>query len=193
MSFESRPKLMILMIAISFLLTQGCTIRGGCINTVFKSIGISMDHFDNFTLSEYKNEKIIAKSGDITLIILLNKNLEKNIAIKLVNDKTAILESQYEIRDAPYPGEITKEVVCPEEFRPLKNVINNSHNIINYELYSTNRFTYGVCVQDLAFYKSFIGFFYCNKNLIKIELFVPIGKEEMYKKILINIKNIECL
>ena len=175
------------------LIAQGCIKHTTDINFIFNSLGISMKGFDDFILIENKNNRLVIQDDGAILTILANKNAEKEIATKLVEDKTIILESQYEIRDAPYPGEITKEVVCPEEFKPVKNVINNKNSLVNYQLYSTKSLTYGACAKDLIIYKAFLGFFYCDgKGLFQIEFFVPINYEEEFNETFKKISSFKC-
>ena len=183
----------IFIIILLFLITQGCSKRTTDINFIFNSFGMSMKGFNDFIVIENKNNRFVAQNNGIILTILLNENIEKKIATKLVEDKTIILESQYEIRDAPYPGEITREVVCPEEFKPVKNVINNKNSIVNYQLYSTKSLTYGACAKDLIVYKAFLGFFYCDgKGLFQIEFFVPINDEEKFNETFKKISSFKC-
>ena len=183
----------IFIIVLLFLITQGCSKRTTDTNSIFNSLGISVKGFDDFAIIENKNNRLVIQDNGIILTILLNKNIEKEIATKLIEDKTIILESQYEIRDAPYPGEITREVVCPEEFKPVKNVINNKNSIVNYQLYSTKSLTYGACAKDLIVYKAFLGFFYCDgKGLFQIEFFVPINDEEKFNEMLQKVSTFKC-
>ncbi len=164
------------------------------INVAMSDFGISIMGIEAFREIDIKNDKIMAKDNGSLLIISLNKNVNVDMAQRIVNDKIAVLESQYEIRNAPYPGEVTREVVCPEEFKPVKNIIDNQHSMANYMLYSTISFTYGVCAKDLIAYKAFFGLFYCEKrnNLVQIELFVPINNEKEFNESLKKISTFEC-
>ena len=164
------------------------------LNSVFNNIGISIKGFENFNLIENKNNRIVAHYDEAILTVLSIENIKKELARKFVNDKIAVLEAQYDIRDAPYPGDITRNVVCPEQFKPIKDAIKNEHSLVNYLLYSTKSLAYGVCVRDLVSYKSFLSFFYCdNKGLFQIEFFVPINDEKHEEKFNNTLEKISLL
>jgi hypothetical protein len=182
---------LLIVLLIQFLF--GCVKEKKKTEKELRTLGISIKGIDNFILLENKNNRLVFDSNGTLLIISVFKNLDDTSTKKLVNDKIAILESQYEVRGAPYPGEITQNIVCPEQFKPIKNIINNQYSLANYQLYSTKSLTYGVCVKDLAAYNTFLGFFYCDKKrLFQIELFVPINYEEEFSETLKKISNFKC-
>ena len=174
------------------LAAQGCKQMTN-VTLVFNSIGISLEGFEDFTVNEDNENRLAMSSNGIILTVKLNRNMGKKVADSLVSEKSAILEAQYEIRDAPYPGEITKEVVCPEEYKPIKNIVGNKHSLANYRLHSTKSFTYGACASDLVAYNSFLGFFYCDgKGLYQLELFVPVDEEGKFEEMLEKISSFDC-
>jgi len=183
----------IILIAVLIILAaQGCK-QINNINHAFNSMGVFMNGFEDFTITENKENYLAMSSNGTILTIQLNRGMQKKAADSLVSDKNAILEAQYEIRDAPYSGEVTKEVVCPEEFKPVKNAVSNRHSLANYQLYSTKRFTYGVCAGDLVAYKSFLGFFYCDgKGLFQIKIFVPMENKMKFKEMLQKASSFKC-
>ena len=195
MKMQMKSKIIIFLITPLFILffISSCKSQSRYLNPVLADIGISISGFENFILDEKENNNIVAHDGEAILTISLIKNINTVQAKRFVNEKIAVLESQYEIRNAPYQGEVTREIVCPDQFKPIQNVINNSYSLVNYKLYSTKSLTYGVCVSDLIVYRAFLGFFYCDNNrLFQIEIFVPIENERKFNETLKKFSSFEC-
>ena len=188
-NFVANLFLVNLVLVIFIVGCQSKTIKS---TIVFDRIGFSFDGSDKLIVDKYKNNKILAHKNETLYIISLFR-LNKKSALNLVLEKNAILNSQYEARDSSYPGEITKEIVCPREFKPIENIIKNGNSVSTFQVYATQRLTYGVCAEDLIFYKSFYGFFYCyGKGLFQIEIFVPKNDSKSFYEVANQISSFAC-
>lgn len=67
------------------------------------------------------------------------------------NIPTFLLESLFSPTDSPYPEVLTNVIQCPEECKPKTK---ETENGIIYTLFAGDRFTYGICAQDLVAYYS---------------------------------------
>lgn len=181
---------LLIFMLLGLLLVVGC--YGQFVNPTFNKLGISMKGFDNFVFDS-QNNRIAAHDNTTILLILPLTTLNEEQARKVVGDKSAILEGQYETRDASYLGEVTREISCPAEFKPVKNPVKSRFSMLNYQIYSTKSLTYGVCAKDLIAYRAFLGFFYCaGKGMFQIEVFVPAGDEIKFKEMLDRVSTFSC-
>jgi hypothetical protein len=111
-------------------------------------------------------ETLEAKEGDTILKVT---KIKTDAPQKYVNDKKFLLESLFSPTTSPYPGFITNVVVCPEEFKPT---MKDAENGTIYTLFAGDRFTYGICAQDLVAYDSVYGVFDCKeKGIFEVQLF----------------------
>ncbi len=180
------------IIIFALLILNGCKKQEKGLALIFSNLEISMNGFEDFVLDD-EDGRIAAHDNTTIFTIFPIKSLKAEQAKEFVDEKTTILEAQYEIRDAPYPGEITKNIVCKEEFKPVKNAVINKFSMASYKLYSTKSLTYGICVNDLITYKAFLGFFYCDgKGLFQIEAFVPIENEMKFDEVLQKVSTLNC-
>lgn len=93
---------------------------------------------------------------------------------KYIGDKRAVLESLFEQTTSPYPGVITNVIECPEKFKPKTLTIDRG---TIYTLFAGERFTYGVCADDLVAYRSLYGIFDCaRKGVFEVRLFTPLAE-----------------
>jgi len=86
--------------------------------------------------------------------------------------KSELIHGLYTNMPNPYPGLISDEIVCGEEFKP-ELVLNGTELYI--EGYVTPRRTFGACSFDLIAYRAFVRYLYCNGNLVYIKGFVPLN------------------
>ena len=177
----------------TIVILVGCQNKAQNMQKLLEDIGIYIETLDNFSVDSKDNNKVIAHRDDIIFMLTVFSGLDNLLFKKYINEKAAMIESLYEIRGAPYPGEITQEIICPEEFKPVKNKVQNNFSLGNYVLFASKRLTYGVCAKDLANYKSFIGYFNCNNDkLFQIEFFVPVDRQAEFENMLDAIANLKC-
>ena len=121
---------------------------------------------------DFKVTKISAKHENIIARIELVENIEEREAQLYTEDKKTSIESIFLSEPAHYPGIITRNVECPDEFQPIRGI---KDGVSYYILYASERFSYGVCSRDEVRYRSLIGFLYCPQNgvFIEMKLFFP--------------------
>lgn len=106
-----------------------------------------------------------------------------------IQEKMFFINTLYREIHSPYPGQISNKIGCSDEFTPIKF---NNTPYDYYQIYASDRLTYGVCSWDLVKYKSILYFYYCedNKELFQLELFINTSKNlEDYTD---NLKKLRC-
>ena len=151
-----------------------------------------MEGIDDFTLVKNRVRnvggkeviKATFKKDEETIYIERFDDIEKTFANTYINDKVTSINSLFLPQDAPYPGVITKHQVCPKEFHPLYNesIEDDSRKVI-YEIFSNERFTYGICSEDLIAYNAILSYLYCDttKKLFTFEIFIPYSPDNTSK------------
>lgn len=161
-----------------------------------KDINIDIQNIDKFKLVDiYKNEddtitNIEAKKGNAIIKIKYIKEIDKESSEEYKDYQLEMLNSVYEPIKSPYPGRITREIVCPEELKPVE-VNNNDTNSQYYIMYSTSRYSYGACSWDSIKYRVIFLFRYCEnkKELYQVEFFVPLKEfNKSYEKMAESIR-----
>ena len=127
--------------------------------------GFVFEDFFNEKTKFFEKGKLEAKRGGT--IIRITK-VATGSPRKYVEDKKFLLESLFSQTAAPYPGVITNVIECPEEFKPKIVTIQNG---TIYTLFAGERFTYGICTQDLIAYYSAYGIFECGSNVFEVSIF----------------------
>ncbi len=114
----------------------------------------------------------VARDRDRVLRLRVTYDVEPAAAAQHIAEQALLLESIFEPNLPPYPEFLTRETGCPEAFKPQKQ-----HNRLGaYHLvHASERLGYGVCTDDLAFYRAAVGDFYCreSRRVFKVEFFVP--------------------
>lgn len=163
---------------------------------VFEKLDISMDGVGDFVIRknilregrENTFWTIIAKKGQRVIKIEVIKNIAPKYADRYIEERKDMIESLYKRIPSPYPGMISKVIECSDEFKPKVVYLEiEEKNTPVYILYSTPRFTYGACVEDLIKYRGALTFIYREKEktLYRIDLFIP--RKDFDKKKVLNI------
>lgn len=135
-----------------------------------KLIGIYGDEIDTI-------KNIEAKENNISLNIKYIKGMDKEASEDYKNYQLNIINSMFKPIRSPYPGMVTRKIVCSEEFKPFE--INSAYpNSTYYLMYSTDRYSYGSCSWDSIKYRVIFLFRYCEnrKELYQVEIFVPVDE-----------------
>lgn len=131
--------------------------------------------FENFSKGKtkfFEKEKLeIRREGIIVRITKVKTSSPR----KYAEDKKFLLESLFSQTAAPYPGVITNVIECPEEFKPK---IVEAENGTMYTFFAGERFTYGICTQDLIVYYSTYGIFECKNDIFEVNVFSEKEGEE---------------
>lgn len=136
---------------------------------------------DSFEVREiYQNDKDIyralyGKNNDLLRVEIRNIKTEDQ-ANKSIDAQTARMKALFENAAAPYPGEITNEIVCDKRFKPVfaSDTINGIA-ITHFTGYLNDRLTFGACTEDQAVYRGIEALFYCKnqKKLYQLEIITP--------------------
>ena len=95
-------------------------------------------------------------------------------ATSFIENKLAVFNSIYEPKRVDYPGQYSKFIECPVEFKPLYKEAYEKNGFAKYMIsYANSNKAPGACSQDLIGYKHLYGFKYCRneKAVYEIEIF----------------------
>lgn len=167
----------------------------------FDSWQVSLEGSENFLIKSYqersfdgiKISELNAENQNQTIFVKRFSNVDADFQKKYFLDKMAELNSLFETTQAPYPGVVTRTIVCPDEFKPtVTEEENKTIESVVYVMYSNERFTYGVCSKDLIKYRAIFSLVYCKakKEIYQIEYFKL--AEEFSQNDVEKIKNFKC-
>lgn len=119
---------------------------------------------------------LVAVGGD-RLRLRVTEGLDAAAAAEIVRDERYQIANLFEDRQAPYPGELSNTLKCPENFRPVE-VTGRDDALGMVGLYANDRLTFGGCSEDLLRYKATVGFFHdpAARRLFRVEYFTPMGE-----------------
>ena len=171
--FKKRKIILLLIVFIIY----------GCANQK-SEINLKSDAFEKFSLSETKNlensELFLFSSNDGDFLRIGKRIvLDDNSADLLIEDSIVNIEAIYSNSFSAYPGEVSNEIVCSDEFKPeYKEYEKEGLTLRYYLLHSNDRFGIGVCDKDLIKYRQLIGWIYCQSNseLYEIKYFTSVDK-----------------
>jgi hypothetical protein len=80
----------------------------------------------------------------------------------------------FEDRQAPYPGQLSHTLRCPDAYRPETLAPSGEARLL-VRLYANDRMAFGGCSDDLLQYRATIGLFYDpqGERLLRLEYFTP--------------------
>ena len=131
---------------------------------------------ESFTQQTKEKNKIMADYKNQLIRLEIITGLEKESAEKHITNRRYVIDSLFLDIAAPYPDAITNTLECPDEFKPkIREIKISNFDTAYYEIFATERLTYGACSDDLIKYKTMLAWVYCEnaKNLFQIELFLP--------------------
>jgi len=162
-----------------------------------------MNYVENFTInktaqfsiSNLQIEDILSTDNSKIIKIRRFSNIDNKTFISYVQDKFLQLNSLFVSTPSPYFGIITQKIECPDEFKPKinKTITSDQNEVTYYILYTSERFTYGVCSKDLIKYKTLFTFVYCSdkKDLYQVEIFDP--PNELDNNLIEIISSFKCI
>jgi hypothetical protein len=109
------------------------------------------------------------------------QDLDADAAQTIIKDGIMGIEALYANALSPYPGDISKEIVSDNRYRPKLAEKQRRHHTYRYFLlFANERFGYGVTTPDVIKYKSLAGWLYCEAErcLYKIRYFVPAAADK---------------
>ncbi|HJX59418.1 MAG TPA: hypothetical protein VJ481_02580 [Patescibacteria group bacterium] len=194
---------------IKLLLVVGATALFLIFNHFWKCEGLrclSFTGLENYkTIEVYKNDASSYKamlsidSGEL-LRVETRYGWEPSQAQKYISSETQRIKGLFADAPAPYPGDVSNEIVCAKEYAPKYFEKNIGDTKLYYFLGNMNsRLTLGGCSPAQAVYKVQLGWIYCSqqKNLYQLEFIVPASSydknPERYEGVLVSIRCVNPL
>lgn len=140
-----------------------------------KTKGVSVDGIDKLSI-ENRGEDYVVLGGDGKRVKMKFFDLNKEKFDNYFKEQSILLKGIFEPQLPPYPEFLTKETGCGKKYKPIQKQNDFGEY---YLLYAGERFGYGVCVDDLIEYRASLGYFYCPKKEmgVQLEYFVPKNSE----------------
>lgn len=156
-----------------FLLSSKSCQRLNCINiNEDKSYKIKQVYEDNPYIFRALYEK-----GDGLLKVEIRSNSTKLESDQNIQSQITKIKGLFEDAAAPYPGEISDQIHCSDEFKPIySQKQQNGIQISYFTAFVNNRLTFGSCSADQIRYQDTMLMFYCprQKNFIQLEILLPL-------------------
>lgn len=139
-------------------------------------------HFTRFT----------ANNGTVILKVEHAKDVDVAKATQYIDEKRFGIESLYQSTPSPYPDVLTRTIECPDKFKPVLNATEDNRDSSYYILYANDRFTYGVCSEDLIKYRAVFYLVYCEQKneIYQVELFT--APEEFTDELVDMLHSFKC-
>lgn len=160
---------------------------------------LSMQGLDKFRVQEvYQDDNtayraLLSKDSDL-LRVDIRSNFTEAEANTNIQAQITKIKGLFENAASPYPGEISDEIECSDEYKPVfSEEIINGVQVSYFTGFLNSRLVLGACTEDQAVYKEIFVLFYCPKwqQFFQIELIAPKDvfnpDEEKYKQILYSI------
>lgn len=155
---------------------------------------------ESYSLTEvYQNEKdiirAIYKNQDNILKVGITYQPEKSVADKDINSQIIKTKSFYENTPSPYPGDISDEIICSDEYKPVFSEFESGIiQIHTIEGYLNERLAFGGCNDDPT-YKNLLVLFYCRsqQKIYQLEFIVDKSDTSEFKNIYDSLSNLKCI
>lgn len=148
---------------------------------------IEITDMKNYKIKQvYENNPYIFRAlyqkGESLLRLEIRKNLTKIESDDIVRSQITKTKGLFEDAAAPYPGEISDQVHCSDEFKPVySSKKQNGIDMSYFTAFVNDRLTFGSCIADQANYQDTMVMFYCPKQKISIQMEVLLPREEYLK------------
>ena len=101
----------------------------------------------------------VVKNSDVVIKIIIDKNVTLKEANLKKNNSISLLLSIFNQVNSPYPGIISNQISCSNEYHPKEIKIGLNNYLL---LYASKELNYGACSKDLIYYQSIYYYLYCN-------------------------------
>jgi len=163
--------LLVLILSTVLLWKKTCP-KYGCIN--IKGI------------EQFRTQEVYRDDNNIYRALLSNNNdyirievksaVQERLAEENIQGEIVRMKALFENALSPYPGELSNEIQCSKEFKPvLKTETINNTQVSYFTGFLNQRMVFGSCVKDQAIYKGILTLFYCpaKKQLFQLEIIAP--------------------
>lgn len=151
---------------------------------MFSSYDLSITDLSSATFYEYSS---------LTEKITINERYvaSKNQSIRFIDEQSKLFYSIFEPQRVSYPGPTTKNIICPEEFLPLKTIVDQDSYMVYYVGFANANYIWGACSKDSVVYESLHLFLYCEnkQSLFVVDYFVPYNRTSELNKF---VEGISC-
>jgi len=127
---------------------------------------------------EGRLQTALAAIGDDRLRVRVLDDHDRTSAQALSSDMRAQLLNLFGDRQAPYPGQLSQTLTCPERFLPVE-LETSGDMLLQMQVFANERFGYGGCDESLLSYRSTMGLFYFpdSEQFFQVEYFEPVQSE----------------
>lgn len=132
-------------------------------------------NFGQYNYFEFNNSEFQTQIKTIKV-----KN--KEIAQVFSTERLSLFKSVFEVRRVDYPGQYSKSIECPEEFKPKYFEREIPDGYLSYFIgYANTNKVAGACSQDLVAFRHFYGIVYCKylNQLLEIEHFADVSQKSL--------------
>ncbi len=114
----------------------------------------------------------LISSTEDRLRIRVSEGIDRAQALKLVRESRAMIDNLFADRQAPYPGQLSHTLRCPERFLPAE-VVAKGNALVMLRLFANGRLAFGGCSEDLLRYRATVAFFYDEprERLFRVDYF----------------------
>jgi len=93
------------------------------------------------------------------------------VAMAFIGDRLALFKSVFETKRVDYPGQHSRVIECPAEYKPQFAETNREDYYVAYFMgFANQNKVAGACLPDLIAYRHMYGFVYCKKQAQLFEL-----------------------
>lgn len=143
------------------------------------SLGLDLDlstsaTVDRADVEENRLVHMLVHDGDARVRIRATHDLDPAAAERRIAEARQRIDALFGERQAPYPGELSNTLKCPEAFKPVDHTPRGTaHTLVR--LYANERLAFGGCADDLLAYRVTIGQYYdpASRRLVEVEYFSP--------------------
>ncbi|MDO8551805.1 MAG: hypothetical protein Q7S03_03965 [bacterium] len=137
--------------------------------------------------------RALLSKGKNFLRVEVKSDISTQDANSYIRSEVTKMNGLFENALAPYPGQISDEIVCPGQFKPVyKSEKINNLEVTSFTGFLNQRLTFGACTEDQAVYKGRINYFYCpaKEKIFALELITP--NQDKPDEFLQEINTVRC-
>ena len=117
---------------------------------------------------------MLIEDGPARLRLRISHGLSPDEAERRIEAARQRLDSLYGERQAPYPGELSNSLKCPEAFKPVDHTpAGTAASLVR--LYANDRLAFGGCADELLTYRASVAQYYAPSQgrLVQAEYYWP--------------------
>lgn len=150
------------------------------------TVGVSLDLPPTATPLDVQEHdgvltSMLVADGDVRLRVKVTEGLSWAEAAVRAADQQAVITGLFEDHQAPYPGQLSNTLTCPDTYLPSSEVLKRGLILGALHLYANDRLAYGGCSPDLLRYRSTVAWAYdgATSRLFTLEYHIPIDRPDI--------------